>query len=501
MASTAAVLFVQNDADDIGWWMAYHLALGFDALIIIDDQSTDGTWEIIQSAAGLYPIEAQRAPAGSGIDYAERRSAAFSQAIASCRSRFDWVICLESDEYVYPEREDTIGAYLDRFADADAIMLHWSIFGSNNHIARTAQAPVAAYTRRAPLDFADHALGKRFVRPEAVQNHALDGCHYALDESRHVTASGAPYDPAAAPAWDGARILHYVARNMTHYTRRIARLPADVTPPDLWSHFNRNDEEDLAPSRFLPATRDHAARIARAGLDAFFWRVRQDIEAFSPSFLPETVFTIRKHESIATAPRFNYAQIENSAGERLAYDTDKNNLVFVSSDASPETTLPVWLVIDEKADPETPSKGFLMPPQGDAPPIATGALLTRWLPVQVDGNVSANSERTPCRLLALQGSSGFGPDLDGVLGVNAVAPMPLVLQSVQPDRALTEMLRPYFALRSRGDSLRDFVTGLDLMRTPHADALACAIAHLTPDARSMLEIRYAGLVPLWLAAA
>ncbi|WP_081775882.1 glycosyltransferase family 2 protein [Asaia platycodi] len=52
MASAAAVLFVQNDADDIGWWMAYHLALGFDALIIIDDHSIDGTWEIIQSATG-----------------------------------------------------------------------------------------------------------------------------------------------------------------------------------------------------------------------------------------------------------------------------------------------------------------------------------------------------------------------------------------------------------------------------------------------------------------
>ncbi len=31
MASAAAVLFVQNDADDIGWWIAYHIALGFDA--------------------------------------------------------------------------------------------------------------------------------------------------------------------------------------------------------------------------------------------------------------------------------------------------------------------------------------------------------------------------------------------------------------------------------------------------------------------------------------
>lgn len=66
MASAAAILFVRNDVDDIGWWISYHLALKFDALIVIDDHSTDGTWEVIQAAADLYPIEARRGSVPDG---------------------------------------------------------------------------------------------------------------------------------------------------------------------------------------------------------------------------------------------------------------------------------------------------------------------------------------------------------------------------------------------------------------------------------------------------
>ncbi|WP_025885925.1 glycosyltransferase family 2 protein [Asaia prunellae] len=111
-------------------------------LIIIDDHSTDGTWEIIHCAAGLYPIEVQRASADEGRSFAERRSEAFGQAIEASRSRFDWIICLESDEYVYLEHENSVGAYLERFANADAITLHWSIFGSNNHVVPSAWRPL-----------------------------------------------------------------------------------------------------------------------------------------------------------------------------------------------------------------------------------------------------------------------------------------------------------------------------------------------------------------------
>gem|GEM_PF-2245862 len=498
MASAAAVLFVQNDADDIGWWIAYHIALGFDALIIIDDHSTDGTWEIIHCAAGLYPIEVQRASADEGRSFAERRSEAFGQAIEASRSRFDWIICLESDEYVYLEHENSVGAYLERFANADAITLHWSIFGSNNHVVPTALAPIAAYTRRAPLDFPDHVMGKLFIRPGIVRDHKLDGSNFALGESRHVAASGISFDETSAPSWEGARILHYVARNRVHYTRRLARLPSGIVAPDLWTHFNRNDEEDFSALRFLPATRHHAARIARAGFERLFWRLRQDIDMLSVSFLPDSVFAVRERRSITTALRLDHTLIENAKGEILSQNPQTGRLYFAPSGSMEPDHLPVFLVTEnaELQDhaPDHPQTGFLILPAGDNPPPET-MILTRWLPVRITTDSSAL-----CHLVTSENGTGIGQQEDGTLSLHSGQTLPVKLREIEPDHRNTEALRSYLALRSKGHSLRDFVLGLDLMHTPQVDALACAIAQLDPEARSALGTRYAGLVPLWLAA-
>ncbi|GAB6855819.1 glycosyltransferase family 2 protein [Asaia astilbis] len=505
MASAAAILFVRNDVDDIGWWISYHLALKFDALIVIDDHSTDGTWEVIQAAADLYPIEARRGSVPDGRKFSERRSEAFGQAIEASRSRFDWVICLESDEYVYPEHDDTIGAYLDRFADADAIMLHWSIFGSNGHIARTDEPPIAAYTRRAPLNFPDHALGKRFIRPKMVQDHTLDGCHYALDSDRQVTATGTAFDPAATASWDGARLLHYIARNKAHYETRLGGLPADVTAPDLWTHFDRNEEEDKVGQRFLRATRDHAARIARVGLDTLYWRIRKDIDEKSLSFLPESVFSVRAHQSFATPPEFECARLETPSGATLAYDPETRRFDLKASGDGSVADNAIFLITERRdghvSEPAASSSSFLMLPGGDNCPSQITSTLTRWLPVQTRDDTDDNAPQPLLQLLTLAGSESLGALASGEIGFGAQSPLLLTRKPITPDSRMSDSLRPYLALRSRGNSLRDFILGLDLLRAPHADALACTITLLASDARETLKTRYKGLLPLWLAAA
>ncbi|WP_336763142.1 glycosyltransferase family 2 protein [Asaia sp. VD9] len=513
MASTAAILFIRNDADDIGWWIAYHLAVGFDTLIIHDDRSTDGSWEIIRAAAELYPIEAHRVPA-SEDSYRDRRSTAYTQAIAACRSRFDWVICLESDEYVLPETEDRIGAFLDRFPDADAVTLNWSIFGANGHAARTREAPIAAYTKRAPLDFADHRLGKTFLRPQCVHDHFIDGCHWAVSPGRHVHATGLAFSPEAPPVWEGARILHYVARNRTHYSRRRAHLTNQTDVPDLWGHFDRNDEEDLAAQRFLAATRHHAARIAHVMLETLFWRIRADIRDHSASFLPQTVFAIRDHESVPAPSSLRHAMLSTEDGQILAIDRETQALILRSPGQSGTAHEPVWLISEEiEADesaqpPRGPGQtGLLLADSGKGFPLTHSQILTNWYPVDIrlasahgsDGSDEYSSgDMTALVLFSPLTAHAIGLDGEGAITLEAPQPLHFIPRPVPPQHSLAAALRAYQALRSQGNSFRDFCLGIDLLRTPQPEAMACAIAHLDPAARNMLETRYTGLIPLWL---
>ena len=506
MASAAAVLFVKNDADDIGWWIAYHLAIGFNAVIIYDDHSTDGTWDIIQNAAGLYPVEAHRADRHAGTSHAQRRSNAFAQAMEACRTRFDWVICLDSDEYVYFDDHDDIGRYLDGFADADAIMLNWSVFGSNGHIGRPAQGPIAAYTKRAELDFPDHRAGKTFLRPGAYTGHFVDGCHFTLDPSRHVHADGTAFDPARAASWQGARILHYVTRNLTHYTRRLARLGAGQSAPDLWSHYNRNDVQDLAAQRFRQATRQVASRLWRSSLEALYWRLQKDIKANSLSFLPETAFTVREHRSLAMPCPLHFATLSTESGETLVYDPETHGLVPSPAASSHEQSRIVLVTEASDLSSRASQTGFLLLPPNDTAPLDSGDCLTRWIPVDITAGVPAHrddsfTQQDEQRVTLHADGQVMARMENGQIGFTGGTPLALYACTFTPDTALETRLRPYLALRGHGNSLHDFCTGIDLLRAPQPDAMACALASLSNEARAVLGSRYSGFLPPWMYAA
>lgn len=504
MASTAAIVFVKNDVDDIGWWMAHHLAVGFDALIVIDDHSTDGTWDVIQNAASILPVEPQRTRPDDKSSYAERRSDAYGLAIESCRNRFDWVICLESDEYVSPESAPDMSSFLSRFDQADGIFLNWSIFGSNGHVTRPTESPTSAYTRRAPLEFADHRPGKTFIRPDCFTGQFIDGCHWAIASERFYRADGTLFDPEAPVNWQGARILHYLTRHLTHYTSRLARLPTPgQATPDLWSHFNRNEVEDLEPRRFLAATREYAARLGRVMLDTFYWRMRKDIQENSLSFMPDTSLSIRSHQSMTSPLPLRFASLVTSAGETLAYDPLSHRLTFLPAGDVTSEGQQVLLVMEHvearQDDDLSQPNGFLLLPSAiDTAPTAPGAFLTHWVPVHSD---ACDDDAQAMALFLPASAQWLSRDETGAMALEPTASLRLTPQPVTPAQSILSRIRPFHALRSYGDTLHDFCLGLDLLRAPQADAIACAIAHLPTSKRGLLQTRYPGLIPPWLAQA
>jgi len=500
MATTAAIVFVKDDVDDIGWWIAHHLAVGFDQLIVIDDHSTDGTWEVVQQAAAIFPVEVQRSQISDNATYAERRSDAYGLAIDFCRNRFDWVICLESDEYVCPESDPDIGTFLSRFDHADGIMLHWSIFGSNGHVTRPTEAPPAAYTRRAALDFADHNLGKSFIRPSIFNGQFIDGCHWTIAPENYLRANGDFFETDTPADWNGARILHYVTRNLTHYTNRLAQLTSSgQTVPDLWSHFNRNEIQDSESARFMEATRAYAARLGRAILDSLYWRMRQDIQENSLSFVPDTPLTVRSHQSVPSPRPLRFASLSTAADETLIYDSKTRRLAFSSSGTDEENQ--VFLVMEDTLARQEnlriqPNAFLLLPATAADASGPLGAFLTHWIPVHVD-DTAAEAEGVALFLPASM--QWLARDEHGALSLDGQTPQRLHPAPITPDRSVIARIQPYLALRSHGDTLHDFCAGLDMLRAPHADALACAIAHLPAPKRALLQSKYAGLVPPWLA--
>lgn len=266
LPSVAIALFVNNEYSDIAGWIAWHLALGVKTLFIYDDHSTDGTWEIIQSAARCYDIRAVRTDLSSQPDFTLRQRDAFFGAAKECQGKYDWIGFLDGDEYVYLRHGDSLPGFFAKFAHADAIAFSWKIYGSSNRVVRPRVPAPEAFTRHSTSELNDNVLIKSFVRPEKLGSTWHNPHWFDMPEGRYVRPDGSfvrEPRPEQAIAWGDAYIMHFICRSMAQYVQRIQRrLNSDLADSQgYWDHFNRNDIEDLEPLRIMPTVRRYLSPL------------------------------------------------------------------------------------------------------------------------------------------------------------------------------------------------------------------------------------------------
>jgi hypothetical protein len=92
-------MIVRNAVDLVGVNLRHHLALGLERVVVVDNGSTDGTWEALQALARRLPIDLERDE--GPYRQAEMVNAAVRRA---ARDGADWVMPLDSDEFFVAPR-------------------------------------------------------------------------------------------------------------------------------------------------------------------------------------------------------------------------------------------------------------------------------------------------------------------------------------------------------------------------------------------------------------
>ena len=264
----AVCLLARDEARAILEWMAYNLVLGFDEILIYDNDSVDKTRQVVEQASRADPRI--RYVAWPDIPGHAPQIRAYSHALK--RTDADWMAFIDTDEFIVLREHDSIKTFLAGFDDGvGAVCLNWCIFGSSGHKTYTNDLVIRRFTRCAATY---HQQSKSLVRCSAVAHMGVHNAH--LSSGTYADANGKWIDPRCTirpvPSdHQAASINHYLLKSVEEYQAKAARGDSHRAPdspqkrsrftPDFWDTFDRNEAEDLAIARLIPAVETEMTRL------------------------------------------------------------------------------------------------------------------------------------------------------------------------------------------------------------------------------------------------
>jgi hypothetical protein len=263
---------VKDERVYLGEWVAYYRLLGADRLVLYSNDCADGTDRLLDAmqAAGL--AEHRPWPSRPGVP---AQQSAYADAIA--RAATSWIAFLDADEFLYLAEDATLQAYLARFGpDVAQIAINWRVFGSAGEERRRERPVIERFTRATPPHHAIDRHVKAIVRAEAV---AEPGVHaHRLAHGLTVNGNGKAVELQRGAFTiirrRYAQVNHYVVKSRAEFAEKRRRGIATVPPEaankgttrdgDFFAFHDRNEEEERAILRHLPALRREMGRVEAA---------------------------------------------------------------------------------------------------------------------------------------------------------------------------------------------------------------------------------------------
>jgi hypothetical protein len=272
----AAMIRVKDEARFLPEWVAHHLELGVEHVVVYDNNSSDGTAAAVapfvaEGTVTVVPWPTVPASPASHIDFLARFGAA-------C----EWVAFLDADEFLVEAVPGALADALAAAGDAPALAIPWRYIGSAGHERIPAGLVTERFDQASP-DLCDHI--KVVARPAEIYRYRNSHNFYYRHGRLARTQGGRRVfgsfvrPPRRVP---DLYIHHYVYRSRQDYERKAARGFVDASGARERSRdaarteaefLRHNDIVVGVPRATLSAT---AARLRRLGYPAELYRADGD---------------------------------------------------------------------------------------------------------------------------------------------------------------------------------------------------------------------------------
>lgn len=275
MHSTTLVTIAKDEGPFFWEWVAYHRAIGFDNIIVYQNDSTDLTHAILKALEGIGAIRYFYNDADPNMHQirAYRRVTLLDEY-----RNADWVMALDMDEFLAVHTGDqTVQALIDALPNCDEAFINWKLFGSGFQ-TKMSEAPVTerfiraeAHDRASKAPTGHKALFRpnRFRRPGVHRPVPIE--HH--DDTTYANGSGLLKGAFRFEDWRSqdpgnralAQVNHYALKDARSFILKVARGRAHQVERQVnsryWDVHNFNTEKDTFLADQSPRLREEMHRL------------------------------------------------------------------------------------------------------------------------------------------------------------------------------------------------------------------------------------------------
>lgn len=259
----ACAAVVKNESRYIAEWISYYISLGFDAVIIIDNMSTDNTVDIAKKYQSTFDV---RIITSEDILESYQKTA-YMRAVEIFKYEFEWIAFFDADEFLVLSNNMNIKNCLELNEAASGIGINWKIFGSSGHKEPQKGLLIEKYLLASDANFGPNAHVKSIVRPLHVDGF-LNG---------HVFAVKGPYKNlvgqdiswlspgiiSGKPNYAGGQLNHYFTKSYDDWIIKVSRgypdLERKIAEFDI---YDRNEIFDDCALKYREGTLMNLSRAA-----------------------------------------------------------------------------------------------------------------------------------------------------------------------------------------------------------------------------------------------
>ena len=222
LPSIAICAVVKDEALYIEEWLAFHLLQGVSEILIFDNESTDGTREILTRVAGHAPVTSVDWPSHN---YHEMQLQAYPEGAKRCTDRADWVAFIDIDEFLFSSRHLSLRDELVQFGpEVGAVAVGHRIFGSGEQTTYEPELVTSRFVRCARPEHPQSRWFKTIARPALIET--VDSAHsVVLRSGAYLHADHTPVqrDPNWHPghaervAHGTISLFHYMVKSLEEY--------------------------------------------------------------------------------------------------------------------------------------------------------------------------------------------------------------------------------------------------------------------------------------------